>query len=107
MALFRRRFADLVARQLDLFAQDQTDRLARLAATLDAHRRADAAAAQETYGDHQDEVDWATADLLALRDAYAGTLDDATAATYRRAFDRAASRRFPVLARAIASGDVD
>jgi hypothetical protein len=107
MALFRRRFADLITRQLDLFAADQKDRLRLLAESLDAHRRAGSDEAEATYGDHQDQVDWAASDLLAIRDAYTATLDEATARDYCRAFDRAASRRFPLLARAIASGDVD
>ena len=107
MALFRRRFTDLIARQLDLFAVDNVERLRELDETLAAHRRADVEDAEETYGDFQDQVDWASSDLLAIRDGYASTLDAATQTVYERAFGRAAAKRFPALAGAIASEDVD
>jgi hypothetical protein len=107
MALFRRRFADLVDRQLDLFARDHHDEIRAIAAALDQHRGSTSEDAQETFGDYQDRVDWAAQDLLRLRDAYAATLeDDATEAAYAKAFTRGVRRRFPELARAVQSGDV-
>ena len=76
MGLFRRRFSDLVERQLDLFVADHRSEIADLVQALDEHHRASSDDAQEAYGDYQDRVDWAAQDLLALRDAYAATLDD-------------------------------
>jgi hypothetical protein len=107
MALFRRRFSDLVGRQLDLFTADHRSEIAALVQALDEHHRATSEDAQETYGDYQDRVDWAAQDLLALRDAYAATLDDETADAYTRAFNRGVRRRFPALARAVETEDVD
>ncbi len=107
MALFRRRFSDLVERQLDLFTADHRTEIAELVQALDEHHRAETDDAQETYGDYQDRVDWAAQDLLAIRDAYAATLDDDTAAAYSRAFLRGVRRRFPALGRAVETEDVD
>jgi hypothetical protein len=107
MGLFRRRFSDLVTRQLDLFAADHRSEIAELVQALDEHHRATRDDAQETYGDYQDRVDWAAQDLLAIRDAYASTLDDDTAEAYLRAFARGVRRRFPALARAVETEDVD
>ena len=107
MSLFRRRFSDLVERQLDLFAADHRTEIAGLVQALDEHHRSTRDDAQETYGDYQDRVDWAAQDLLALRDAYAASLDDDTAEAYGRAFSRCVRRRFPALARAVETEDVD
>jgi hypothetical protein len=106
MALFRRRFADLVDRQLDLFARDHHDEMRQLTAALDAHRDASTDEHAEAFGDYQDRVDWAAQDLLALRDTYARTLDPETAAAYEKAFARGVRRRFPALAAAVRTGDV-
>jgi hypothetical protein len=107
MGLFRRRFSDLVERQLDLFVADHRSEIADLVQALDEHHRASSDDAQEAYGDYQDRVDWAAQDLLALRDAYAATLDVDTAAVYVRAFSRGVHRRFPALGNAVDTEDVD
>jgi hypothetical protein len=107
MGLFRRRFSDLVERQLDLFTAEHRSEIAGLVQALDEHHRASSEDAQEMYGDYQDRVDWAAQDLLALRDAYASTLDDDTAAAYLKAFARGVRRRFPALGRAVETEDVD
>lgn len=106
MALFRRRFSDLVDRQLDLYARDHRDEMREIVAALDEHRAASSDEAQEAFGDYQDRIDWAAQDLIALRDTYARTLDEATAAAYAKAFARGVRRRFPALASAVQSGDV-
>ncbi len=99
MPLFRRRrFADLVGRQLDLFAELHAARLAELG---DAYRQVNAApreGAEEAFGDYQDRVEWAAEELAELRDAYARTLDDEAGAAYVRAFARGVRRRYPPLA---------
>ncbi len=107
MGLFRRRFDDLVSRQLDLFAVDSQAELAALADAIRAHRAADHDEVEATYGDLQDRVDWAAQDLIALRDAYAAGLEDETAVAYRRAYVRGVRRRYGALANAVESGDVD
>ena len=106
MSLFRRRFSDLVDRQLDLYARDHRDEIREIVAALDEHRASTSEDAQEAFGDYQDRIDWAAQDLIALRDTYARTLDDATAAAYAKAFARGVRRRFPALARAVQGGDV-
>ena len=106
MSLFRRRFSDLVDRQLDLFARDHRDEMAQLTAALDAHRDASSDEHAEAFGDYQDRVDWAAQDLLELRDTYARTLAPETAETYEKAFARGVRKRFPALAAAVRSGDV-
>jgi hypothetical protein len=98
MALFRRRYGDLVDRQLELFVTDHESELAALTGALDAHRTAERDDAEETYGDFQDQVDWLGDDLLAIRDGYMATLDVDAAGDYARAFNRAARRRLPHLA---------
>jgi hypothetical protein len=101
VALFRRRFADLVERQLALFAEEHHAVLQALDDAHDRHVHATRDDAQETFGDYQDQVDWACEDLLAMRDRYAASLDPATRDGYSRAFARRARRRFPPLADAI------
>ena len=98
MALFRRRFSDLVDRQLDLYARDHRDEIREIVAALDQHRASTSEDAQEAFGDYQDRIDWAAEELLALRDGFAATLDADGERGYRRAFARAAARRFPELA---------
>jgi hypothetical protein len=95
VSLWRRPFADLVRRQLDLFADDEVALLeeARLADV--AWRKAGRNEAEEAYGDWQLVADAIGERLLELRETYAATLDDTTAASYRHAFDRATSKRFP------------
>src|SRR5690349_19244542 len=77
VSLFRRRFAEVVERQLDLFAADHAGDLGAIEAVRDEHRRASAGDDAEVFGDYQDRIDWAAEDLLALRDGFATTLDEA------------------------------
>ena len=106
MPLFRRRFADLVRRQLDLYAAENHHRLELLAADYAAHRAGDDDDLLETYGDFQDSVDLAASELLSLRDTFARSLDPDTVPDYERAFLRAVRSRFPALATAIETEDV-
>lgn len=97
--ILRRRFADLVARQLDHFEREQAD-LIRDA--IEAERAYDCAPreeAEERYGDYMDLVDEGTAALAELRDTYARTLEPDAAEKYERTFARAAARRFKRFAR--------
>jgi hypothetical protein len=93
--IFRRRFADLVSRQLDLFASEEAALIADCEAAERAYDRAPREEAEERYGDFIDLVDTGAEALADLRDAYARTLDDTAAEEYAAAFNRAASKRFP------------
>jgi len=99
LLMFRRnRFADLIARQLDIFCEENADLLAEIADYRDRWRRASRTGAEEAFGDEQDRVDWAAEALSDICERYAGTLDEATEAEYRRAFTKGVRRRLPALA---------
>jgi hypothetical protein len=92
--LGRGRFDDLVRRQLELFESD-------VAPLLDEAETADAAwtgaardETEELFGDYQLVVDQIAEQLLDVRETYASSLDEETAARYRKAFNREASNRF-------------
>jgi hypothetical protein len=93
----RRRFRDLVERQLDLF-EAQTELLAEAAAADSAWTSAYADESEELYGDYQLVVDVIGTELHDIRETYASSLDERTAHEYRREFDRAARKRFGRLA---------
>jgi hypothetical protein len=95
----RRRFAEVVARQLDLFEREHGDLLAAAAEAERAYDRAPREEAEERYGDYTDLVDEGAEELADLRDAYAATLEPDAAQEYGRAFARAAARRFKGFAR--------
>jgi hypothetical protein len=92
--LRRDRFDELVARQLALFAEDEACLLAEANHAEGAWVRSGRDEAEESYGDFQLVVDAIADRLLELRDTYAGTLDADATEAYRRAFHRAAARRF-------------
>jgi hypothetical protein len=92
----RRRFADAVDRQLDLFEHENADLLARIAAARDAYSGA-AEDPEERYSELLDLVEIATDELEEMRDAFAATLDDEAAKDYEQAYDRAWRKRFPIL----------
>jgi hypothetical protein len=97
--IFRRnRFADVIARQLDVFAEDEARGL--LEEVRDAKARYDGSErddAEELYGDYVDVVEAATEALADMRWRYASTLDEDAAVEYEDAFNRAVRKRWPVL----------
>ena len=95
MRFGRRPFADLVRRQLDLFAHDDVSLFEEARAAEVAWQRAGRDTAEEAYGDWQLVADTIAERLLDIRETYAATLDDSTADTYRRSFGTAALKRFP------------
>jgi hypothetical protein len=97
MILRRGRFHELVERQLDLF-ESETELLDDAAAADSAWSRASADESEELYGDYQLVVDAIGERLYDIRETYAATLGDDVDAEYRRAFDRAARKRFGALA---------
>ena len=94
MIRFRRgRFAELVARQLDLFETDEAALLTEAHDAEAAWNRAGRDQSEEAFGDWQLIADGIGERLLDLRETYAATLDDDAGADYRRAFNRAAASR--------------
>ena len=98
MSPFRRdRFAELVRRQLDLFAEDDADLLAEAAEAERVYDDAAREGAEEAYGDLGLVLDAIAEALAEIRDTYAGTLDEDAALAYESSFDRAAAKRHPKL----------
>ncbi|MBA3331815.1 MAG: hypothetical protein H0T39_13280 [Actinobacteria bacterium] len=94
MILRRRRFVELVGRQLDLWEQEHDDLIRARALAERDYDRAAREEAESVYGELLDIVDTGAEGLADLRDTYARTLsDDEVAEEYRSAFHRAASRR--------------
>ena len=99
------RFREVVQRQLDLFAEDEA---ALLEEGTTADRAWTAAAREESedlFGDYQLVVDAIGERLYDVRESYAGTLDETTAGDYRKAFNRAALKRFQRFASFLEDGD--
>jgi hypothetical protein len=93
--MFRRRFGDVIRRQLELFEQDHRGLIDDCVAAERAYDRADRDEAEERYGDYVDLVETGTETLAELRDAFARTLDEETAEEYEAAFNRAVVKRLP------------
>jgi hypothetical protein len=91
----RRRFADLISRQLDLFEQEQAELIRDCVEAERAYDRADRDEAEERYGDYVDLVETGTELLADLRDAFKLTLDEDTAEEYEAEFNRAVVKRLP------------
>ena len=94
--IFRRgRFADLVERQLSLFAEDEAALLREAGEAEAAYDAAERDEAEELYGDYLLVCEAGADALAALRDTYTATLGEDAADDYRAAFDRVAVKRFP------------
>lgn len=96
--IFRRRFGELIDRQLDLFEQDNAELFERIEDAEDDYRRAGRGEAEERFGDLQELLAEGGETLVELRDTYAETLDDRAAEEYAAAFDFAVLRRLPQFA---------
>jgi hypothetical protein len=93
---FRRgRFHDVVERQLALFERDHAGLIRDAEKALAAYDAADREDAEERYGDYLDLVEAGEEGLVELREAYAHTLDQATADEYEAAFNAAVRKRLP------------
>jgi hypothetical protein len=97
----RRRFRDVIERQLAFFEQDDGDLLDDVDRALAKYDRADRDEAEELYGDYQLAIEAATDRLAELRDTYARTLEDDGAEQYVREFNDAVVQRWRDLALAI------
>ncbi len=93
--ILRRRFADLISRQLDVFAIDEADLLTEVREAERVYNRAERDEAEEKYGDYVDVVETATEALADMRDRFARTLGEDAAEQYEAAFNRAVKRRWP------------
>ena len=96
MSFRRRRFAEAIERQLDLFEVESGELLERIELARSAYATADEDP-EERYSEFLDLVELATDELEEMRDAFAATLDDDAAGEYEAAFDRAFRKRFPLL----------
>ena len=96
MSIRRRRFAEAIERQLELFEGESAELLDRIEDARAAYARADDDP-EERYSEFLDLVELATDELEEMRDTFAATLDDDPAAEYEEAFDRAFRKRFPLL----------
>jgi hypothetical protein len=95
MTLFRRRFADVIKRQLDLFEREQRGLIEDCIAAERAYDQSGRDEAEERYGDYVDLIETATEILADIRDHFASTLDEETAEDYEGAFNRAVVKRLP------------
>jgi hypothetical protein len=92
----RKRFGDLIQRQLDLFVTDHAEVLFDVAERRKLWNAARRDEAEELYGDYVDAFETGTELLADLRDHFASTLDEGDADEYRLEFDRAVAKRLPV-----------
>jgi hypothetical protein len=90
-------FRDVIARQLDLFVEDEADLLEECRDTFRSYGRAPRDEAEEAYGDFVDAVETATEALADMRDRFARTLDEEGAEAYEDTFNRAVQKRWPEL----------
>jgi hypothetical protein len=90
-------FRDVIARQLNLFVEDEADLLEECRDKARSYERAPREDAEEAYGDFVDAVETATEALADMRDRFARTLDDDAAEAYEDAFNRAVQKRWPEL----------
>lgn len=94
MMLRRGRFGDLVERQLDLFAADESGLLDEAAVADTAWTQSPREESEERFGEYQLIVDAIADRLYDVRETYAASLEEGTAEEYRSAFNRAAGKRF-------------
>ena len=94
----RRRFREVIERQLAFFEEDDFDLLTDVDRALEKYERADRDEAEELYGDYQLTIEAATDRLAELRDTYARTLDENDAEQFVREFNDAVVQRWRDLA---------
>jgi hypothetical protein len=90
-------FRDVIARQLDLFVEDEADLLEECREKFRVYNGADREDREEAYGDFSDVVETATEALADMRDRFARTLVEDAAETYEESFNRAVRKRWPEL----------
>jgi hypothetical protein len=93
--IFRKRFADVIARQLELFEREHRQLIRDCERAEKAYDRAPREEAEQRYGDYVDLVETGTELLADLRDNYAATLDEDAAEEFEHAFNRAVVKQLP------------
>ena len=91
----RRRFAEVVTRQLDIFLEDNVELVWECEEAERAYNQASRETAEKRYGEYVDVVETATELLADLRDHFASTLDEEAAEDYEAAFNQAVLKRLP------------
>ena len=91
----RARFTEVVARQLDIFVEDNAELVRECEEAELAYDRAPREEAEERYGEYVDLVETGTELLADLRDNFASTLDEDAAEEYEAGFNRAVLKRLP------------
>jgi hypothetical protein len=87
----------VIARQLDLFVEDEADLLEECREKFRVYNSADREDREEAYGDFSDVVETATEALADMRDRFARTLDEDAAEAYEDSFNRAVRKRWSEL----------
>lgn len=90
----KRRFAEVVESQLEMFAADHSGDLEEIAGALDGYNRAPAEEAEERYSEYADLVESISDDLDEVRAHYAVTLEEESGAEYMAVFAKKARQRF-------------
>ena len=93
--ILRRRFADVIGHQLDMFVEESGGLIANCEEAEEAYDRAPRDDAEERYGDYADLVETGTEALAQIRHQYAATLEEDLAEEYREAFNRSVLKRLP------------
>jgi hypothetical protein len=88
---------EVIARQLDLFVEDEADLLEECREKFRVYNSADREDREEAYGDFSDVVETATEALADMRDRFARTLDEDAAEAYEDSFNRAVRKRWTEL----------
>jgi hypothetical protein len=91
----RRRFGDVITRQLELFEREQAGLIRECEEAEDAYDRADRDEAEEAYGDYQDLVETGTEILADLRDNFARTLGETESEVYEAEFNDSVRKLLP------------
>jgi hypothetical protein len=94
----RKRFREVIDRQLAFFLEEDGDLLDDVDKALDNYNRADRDEAEELYGDYQLAIEAATDRLAEFRDGYARTLDEDDSEQYVYEFNRTVVDRWRALA---------
>ncbi len=93
MIFRRRRFSDLIDRQLDLFEREHRELIESCVTAERAYDRAERSLAEERYGDYVDLLEEGTEILADIRDHFARSLEESD--EYEAAFNQAVAKRLP------------
>ena len=95
MIFRRRRFGDLIDRQLALFVEQHAELLRECEEAIAKYDAAERESAEELYGDYVDLVETGTEALADMRDRFAQTLSEHDAEEYEAEFNRAVAKKLP------------